>query len=212
VKDAYRFTAKWYDSLFEPINQGLRLIGLRMFLPKAGMSILDVGCGTGAHLEFYQRFDCDLSGIDPSPAMLAQARNRLGDTADLYLGSATEMPYPDSAFDLVVSMLVLHEMDHDIRLGTLAEIHRVLKDDGKVLLIDFNPGRPQGWEGWRTKTVIFFSELAAGWDHFRNYRHFMRINGLEGLYEKTGLNLGKKKVVGGGQLALILLEKRGPNE
>lgn len=207
AKDAYRWTAKWYDSLFEPINKGLRLLGLRMFLPKAGMSILDVGCGTGAYLEFYQRFKCNLYGIDPSAAMLEIAKTRLGETAELYLGSATEMPYTDRAFDLVISMLVLHEMDHPIRLASLGEIERVLKDDGKLLLIDFNPGKPKGLEGWRTKTIIFFSELAAGWTHYRNYRHFMKINGLQPMVEEAGFRIVKQRVVGGGPLTLVLLEK-----
>jgi ubiquinone/menaquinone biosynthesis C-methylase UbiE len=207
VKDAYRWTAKWYDSIFEPINKGLRLLGLRMFMPKKGMSILDVGCGTGSYLEFYQRYKCNLYGIDTSPAMLDIAETRLGDTAELHLGSATEMPYPDKSFDLVVSMLVIHEMDHPIRMGTLSEISRVLKEDGKVLLIDFNPGKPEGFEGWRTKTIIFLSELAAGWAHYRNFRHFMRINGLQPMVEEAGFRITKKRVVGGGPLTLILLEK-----
>ncbi|MEN8241566.1 MAG: methyltransferase domain-containing protein [Chloroflexota bacterium] len=212
LKDPYRLTAKWYDSLFEPINKGLRLYGLRMFLPKQGMSILDVGCGTGTYLEFFQRYKCSLAGIDTSPAMLELAKERLGDTADLRLGSATEMPYPDESFDLVVSMLVLHEMDHPVRLGTLKEIKRVLKPDGRVLLIDFNPGKPEGLEGWRTKMIIFFSELAAGRAHFRNYRDFMRINGLKGLVEPAGFNIKKQKVVGGGPLSLYLFSKGGSNE
>jgi ubiquinone/menaquinone biosynthesis C-methylase UbiE len=206
-KDAYRWTAKWYDSYFESINQGLRLLGLRMFLPKKGMSILDVGCGTGSFLEFYQRYQCKLSGIDLSPAMMAIARERLGGSAELHLGSGTEMPFPDGSFDLVVSMLVLHEMDHPVRMGTLSEIKRVMKTNGKVLLIDFNPVKPRGLEGWRTKLVILLSEIAAGWKHFRNYRHFLRINGLEGLASDAGLQIKKKKSVGGGQLALVLLEK-----
>jgi ubiquinone/menaquinone biosynthesis C-methylase UbiE len=144
--------------------------------------------------------------------MLELARERLGDTADLHLGSGTGMPYQDQSFDLVLSMLVLHEMDHSIRQGTLSEIKRVLKDDGRVLLIDFNPGKPEGFEGWRTKAIIFLSEIAAGRTHFRNYRHFMRIDGLKGLIEPSGFIVKKHKVVGGGPLGLFLLAKGETNE
>lgn len=213
MKDPYQFTAQWYDKLFEPINKGLRVLGLRMFLPKAGMSILDVGCGTGSHLAFYQRYDVNLFGIDTSPAMLSVARERLGDGAELYQGSATDMPYPDASFDLVISMLVLHEMDHPIRLAVLDEMKRVLKPSGRVLLIDFNPGRVTSFEGLRTKLVIFLSEIAAGWNHFRNYRHFMSINGLKALTDAAGLVVDKEKVVAGGPLVLDLLkQKEGSDE
>jgi ubiquinone/menaquinone biosynthesis C-methylase UbiE len=179
-----------------------------MFLPKEGMSILDVGCGTGAFLQFYQRYKCNLYGIDMSPAMLDLARSRLGDAADLHLGSAADMPYPDSAFDLVVSMLVLHEIDHPLRLEVLNEIKRVLKPTGRVLLIDFNPGRPESIEGWRTKAVILLSEIAAGRKHFRNYRHFMSINGLPYLTKTAGFSSVKQKTVAGGPITLILLENK----
>jgi len=213
MKDPYQFTARWYDKLFEPINKGLRVLGLRMFLPKAGMSILDVGCGTGSHLAFYQRYDVNLFGIDTSPAMLSVARERLGDGAELYQGSATQMPYPDASFDLIISMLVLHEMDHPIRLAVLDEMKRVLKPSGRVLLIDFNPGRVTSFEGLRTKLVIFLSEIAAGWNHFRNYRHFMSINGLKALTGAVGLVVDKEKVVAGGPLVLDLLkQKEGSDE
>jgi ubiquinone/menaquinone biosynthesis C-methylase UbiE len=207
MKDAYQFTAKWYDSLFEPINKGLRLVGLRMFKPQKGMSILDVGCGTGAFLDFYQRYDCNLFGIDTSPAMLEIAKKRLDGEAELYLGSAAEMPYPDDSFDLIVSMLVLHEMDHTVRLAVLEEMKRVLKPDGRILLIDFNPGKPASFKGWRTKVTIFFSEIAAGRAHYRNYRHFMSINGLDHLAAAAALTEVKQKTVAGGPLKLALLEK-----
>lgn len=206
MKDPYRLTAKWYDQFFEPINKGLRLIGLRMFLPKPGMAILDVGCGTGAFLEFYQRYKSSLYGIDMSPAMLEIARARLGETAELHLGSAAETPYPDNFFDLVVSMLVLHEIDPPIRLEILTEIKRVLKPDGRVLLIDFNPGKPESFEGWRTKAVILLSEIAAGYRHFRNYRQFMSAGGLIPMVEAAGFSVKKQRVVGGGPLTLVLLE------
>jgi len=207
MKDPYHFTARWYDKVFEPINKGLRLLGLRMFLPKKGMSILDVGCGTGSFLEFYKRFECSLFGIDPSPAMLAIAKKRLGQGASLYNGSAADMPYSDHSFDLIVSMLVLHEIDHATRLAVLNEIKRVLKPSGKLLLIDFNPGPIQSFEGWRTKAIILISEIAAGRNHFRNYRHFMSINGLHNLIETAELVVEKQKTVGGGPLSLMLMRK-----
>jgi demethylmenaquinone methyltransferase/2-methoxy-6-polyprenyl-1,4-benzoquinol methylase len=177
-----------------------------MFLPKAGMSILDVGCGTGAYLDFYKRYQCNLFGIDTSPAMMAVAQKRLGEEAELYLGSATEMPYPDQSFDLVLSMLVIHEMDQPVRLAVLEEIKRVLKPDGRILLIDFNPGPVEFFEGWKNKAIILLSEMAAGRAHFRNYRQFMSTNGLHNLAETAGLTIVNQKVVGGGPLTLMLLQ------
>ena len=207
TKDPYRFSAKFYDKLFEPMNSGLRMLGLRLFMPKKGMSILDVGCGTGSHLQLYQRYKCKLYGIEPSPAMMEKAREKLGDSVNLYPGSATEMPYEDKTFDLIISMLVIHEMKHPIRLAVLSEMKRVLKDNGRILLIDFHPGPIKGFEGWRTKATIFFSEIAAGREHFRNYRHFMKIKGLLPLIEENGLVVDKERVVGGGALAVYLLRR-----
>jgi ubiquinone/menaquinone biosynthesis C-methylase UbiE len=207
--DPYRSVAGLYDKLFEPMNRGLRLVGIRMFRPKKGMAVLDVGCGTGVHLELFQRFQCHLHGIDSSPSMLDIARNRLGEEADLRLGDASQMPYEDQSFDLITSMLVLHEMKHQTRIAVISEMKRVLKNSGHLLLIDFHPGPIRPLKGWVTKTIIFFSELAAGGEHFKNYRHFMAIKGLPTIIDETSLGIEKEKVVGGGALALFLLNKVG---
>lgn len=102
MKDPYRNVARIYDRIFDSMNKGLKLVGIRMFRPTKGMSILDVGCDTGSHLELYQRYKCSLYGLDLSPSMLNVARVRLGDTARLDLGDATDMPYEDNKFDLAV--------------------------------------------------------------------------------------------------------------
>ena len=78
TEDPYRRVANIYDRLFESLNSGLRLLGVRMFLPKKGMKVLDVGCGTGIQLDMYRRFNCKLYGIDTSPSMLDVASSRLG--------------------------------------------------------------------------------------------------------------------------------------
>jgi len=205
MKDPYRNIAGIYDRLFENMNRGLRLAGIRMFRPSKGMNILDVGCGTGSHLELYQRYECDLYGIDLSPSMLKVARARLGDSIQLDLGDATNMPYEDHKFDLIISMLSLHEMAQQTRSGVLYEMKRVLKDDGRILLIDFHPGPYQPLQGWISKLVIFFSELAAGREHFKNYRQFMATKGLATLATLHGLEVKKQNILAGGTFAIYLV-------
>jgi ubiquinone/menaquinone biosynthesis C-methylase UbiE len=201
-EDPYRRVAGIYDRLFEPLNRRLRLLGVRMYPPEQGMKVLDIGCGTGVHLDIYRRSGCELYGIDNSPSMLGIAKSRLGEDADLRLGDATNMPYASNTFDLIVCMLVLHEMDQMTRLSVIAEMKRVLKGDGRMLLIDFHAAHARFLKGWLTKPVIFLSELAAGRRHFHNYRHFMSIRGLSGLIAESQLAEEQRKVVAGGTLAL----------
>jgi len=204
-KDPYRRVARFYDRIFEPMNRGLRVLGLRMFMPDRDMAILDVGCGTGVHLGMYQRYGCDLSGIDTSQSMLEVAKTRLGDSADLRLADATQMPYDDGAFDFIFCMLALHEMDDTVRGSVIGEIKRVLKGDGRILLIDFHAGKSRPIKGWITKLVILLSEIAAGRRHFRNYRQFVSIGGLPALITDSQLSIEQERVVGGDTLALYLL-------
>jgi len=205
MKDPYRNVARIYDRIFDSMNKGLKLVGIRMFRPTKGMSILDVGCGTGSNLELYQRYKCSLYGLDLSPSMLNVARERLGDTARLDLGDATDMPYEDNKFDLVISMLSLHEMPPETRLAVLNEIKRVLKNDGRILLVDFHPGPYQPLQGWISKLIIFFSELAAGREHFKNYRQFMATKGLSKLATLHNLEVEKQQILAGGTFAIYLV-------
>lgn len=206
-EDPYRRMAAWYDRIFEPMNHALRLIGLRMYEPEPGMSVLDVGCGTGVHLDLYRKYRCALFGIDVSPSMLEIAKRRLGGEAELRLADAAELPYADATFDLIISMLALHEMHPATRSAVLRQVKRVLKHSGRLLLIDFHPGPIRPIRGWLTKAVIFLSEVAAGGEHFRNYRQFMAAKGLVPLIEANSLMIEKHKVVGGGALGVFLLSR-----
>lgn len=204
-EDPYQRVAGIYDRIFEPMNKGLRVLGFRMYLLARGASVLDVGCGTGVHLEMYRKFGCRLYGIDTSSSMLEVARERLGDDADLRNVNATEMPHPADLFDLVLCMLALHEMDDRVRSAVLQEMKRVVKYEGRILLIDFHAGRARPLRGWLYRAIILLSELAAGRKHFRNYRNFVSIGGLPSLIASAQLTIEKKRVVGDGNMALYLL-------
>lgn len=204
-KGAYSKSARWYDVVIEPLVGALRTAGLRMSPSHEGMSVLDIGCGTGTHLNIYRKAGCRSFGIDLSPAMLNVAQKKVG---DLTRGDASRMPFPDESFDLVTAMLIFHEMPAALRAPVLAQARRVTKRSGRLLIIDYHRGPVRFPEGWLFKTIITLMENLAGGDHARNYRSFMANRGLEPLLAESGLLVDEKKTVGGGTIGLYLLHTK----
>lgn len=207
-KIPYQKTARWYDRVLEPLNTGLRQIGLKMMPPAPGLRVLDVGCGTGTHLDLYQQAGCEAYGIDLSPHMLDVARQKLEDRAQLLLGDASNMPYPDDCYDVVMITLALHEMSPATRLAVVGEMRRVLRKNGRLLVIDYHPGTIRSLKGWLFKGLIFFIEWLAGGEHFRNYRHFLSQGGILPLARQFNLGQVQTKFVTGGNLGLFVLAPR----
>lgn len=205
ISDPYSKRSKGYDSLVEPFVRELRVIGMKMFPPYKGMSVLDIGCGTGTHLEIYQKAGCKVIGIDSSPAMLEVARAKLTEHAELHLGDASHMPFPHESFDLVLAMFLLHETPARIRSLIMKEAKRVTKRSGRLLAIDYHSGAARFPIGWLYKMVILFLEILVGRRHFQNYRDFLAKGGLEPLISKLGLAIDRKKITGGGTVGLYLL-------
>ncbi|OPX12475.1 class I SAM-dependent methyltransferase [Mycobacterium sp. AT1] len=94
--------------------------------------ILDVGCGTGiltARIQSTLSTD-DVSGIDPSEGMLANARRR-SSAVNWLSGAAEHLPLPDGSVDAVTSSTAFHFLDQP---AALAEFHRVLAPGGAVVI------------------------------------------------------------------------------
>ncbi len=206
TKDTYGRIARFYDTLLEPVNAPLRAIGWKLHPTNSSMTVLDVGCGTGAHLEAYVDSGAECFGLDASPAMLEQAAARLGDRAQLELGDATALPHKDASFDFVFTSLFLHELGNSVRKTALSEMARVVKPDGRVLIIDYYVGSMRA-KGYLARSVSMVAERIAGRDHFRNWRPFLRSGGIATMAPKAGISIESEKVVAGGNLALWILRK-----
>ncbi len=93
--------------------------------------ILDCGCGTGANLELLSRFGraygFDLTAIGLT---LGRAAGR----ARLARASVIAVPFPRDAFDLVTSFDVLYALEEAAERTAVAEMHRVLKPGGHVIV------------------------------------------------------------------------------
>ena len=104
------------------------------------------------------------------------------------------MEYPSDYFDMIISIMTLHEMHPSVRSGVLDEMIRVLKKDGRILAIDYHPSDQLFPKGWMNKSVIFFFEIMAGSEHFNNFRDFIATDGIPGLVEDRNLGIEKQKL------------------
>jgi SAM-dependent methyltransferase len=103
---------------------------------------LDVGCGTGVLATRLAEAGYEMSGIDPSEGMLEVLRERTA-LVEAVQASGTSLPFADDSFDLVLTVAVMHHIAEpdDVR-QTLAEMVRVAKPGGRILVWDHNPRNP----------------------------------------------------------------------
>lgn len=110
----------------------------------AGRRILDAGCGSGPLFAALRDRGAIVSGIDKSAGMLAVARRRLGDDADLKVAElGSPLPFPDDTFDDVTASLVLHYLEN--WAAALAELRRVLKPGGRLIVSVNHPFAENLW-------------------------------------------------------------------
>jgi SAM-dependent methyltransferase len=103
--------------------------------------VLDVGCGTGALGGHIADAGYQVYGVDVSPGMLAQATDRglLG----AFAAFSTALPFADDSFDLTITVATLHHLETPVRVAfTIAEMGRVVRPGGFVVLWDHNPLNP----------------------------------------------------------------------
>jgi ubiquinone/menaquinone biosynthesis C-methylase UbiE len=200
--DAYARIATSYDTVLGWSTAALNRRALELAPAGPGDRVLDVGCGTGAHLAGYRERGADCTGLDLSPAMLEVARRRLPG-ADLRIGDATDLPFDDGSFDLVLATLFLHELAPDARSMALTEMARVAADDGRVVVIDYHVGSLR-WQGRLWRVFSTATERVAGGDHYAAWRTYLDEGGLPATLPDT-LTIDRTKVVAGGNLALWVM-------
>ena len=118
--------------------------------PRAGETILDVGCGSGAlDRMLARRFGAanPMTATDVNPFLLREAaalaaEDGVADRIVFREGNAERLPFPDATFDLAFTVTVLEECDADL---ALRELYRVVKPGGRVGVIVRAIDMPQWW-------------------------------------------------------------------
>ncbi len=147
--------ARGYDLLLWATNlllggkwQAVRQKTIDLAQLQPGERVLEVGCGTG---DIALRAKAcvgptgQVTGIDPAWPMIQRASAkaaRQGLTIDFQTGVIERLAFPDNTFDVVLSSFMMHMVPEEVKRQGLAEIARVLKPGGRLLVVDTK--RPEG--------------------------------------------------------------------
>jgi SAM-dependent methyltransferase len=140
MEDGWQASAKaWIADMGERGDFGRRYVLDPVMLPRAlarsPRTALDVGCGEGRFCRMLKLHGIDVTGIEPTPTLIAAARAR--DPQGAYLEAVAErLPFDDESFDLVVSYLSFIDIP-DIH-AAIPEMARVLNPGGSLLIANLN--------------------------------------------------------------------------
>ena len=166
----------------------------------SGESILDVGCGTGTLAIAAKRRvgpTGAVHGVDASPEMLVRAEKKAKKAGVEVLFENTlaeSLPFADAHFDAVLSTVMFHHLPRKARLRRAHEIRRVLKPDGRVLVVDF--------EGMADEKRTLLS-------HFHRPHGHVRVDDIIALLNEASLNTIESGPVGIRDLQFALATRLG---
>ena len=166
----YRWLTRFYDPVvaFTSREKVFKRKLLDRIAPTNADRVLDLACGTGtlARMIKLENPATTVHGLDGDPDILERARCKSrseGQDIRFDQGMSFAMPYPDDAFDLVVSSLFFHHLSAINKQRTLAEIRRVLKTGGKFLVCDWGkPANPM------LRLTFYLVQMLDGFDITRD--------------------------------------------
>ncbi|MGK8521227.1 class I SAM-dependent methyltransferase [Nocardia asteroides] len=164
--------------------------------PPPGADVIDVGCGPGDLARVLARRAGQVIGVDPSTPMIAYATARCRDLANcrFELGTAQSLPLPDASADLVTSTFAMHHIPAPHRGDALAEMFRVLRPGGLLLLADTHPTDPflsaavrvmARFAAHRTHDTAHDHEDPLATIDLRRYRDLVRASGFQNVEFRT---------------------------
>ncbi|WP_397598091.1 class I SAM-dependent methyltransferase [Sphingorhabdus sp.] len=133
-------------------------------VPRASGDILELGCGGGTNLQFYDWSQVrSLSGVDPSPELLGRAQDALlrsGRSANFASGIAEALPFESSSFDSVVTTFTLCSVQDPT--AALSEVRRVLRPGGRLIFLEHGKAPEPAAANWQNRIEPVWKHIAGG--------------------------------------------------
>jgi SAM-dependent methyltransferase len=179
---------RWYAAIYDPLiskSGEKKLAPIRRFVAGgASGRVLELGCGTGANLAFYDWPKIEaLVATEPDPFMLQRAEAKLAALDPAVSAKVTlrevpaeALPFEEASFDCIVATLVFCTVADPAR--SLAEAYRVLKPGGTMRLAEHVAS--SGFEA-RVQRLVqpVYGWVAAGCQLDRHTEDAVRAAGFE---------------------------------
>jgi len=196
--------ARLYDPLLYYFVKDIRRGIVEMACEYSFGRIIDVCCGTGNQVKLLARKGFDATGIDNSEEMLSIS-NAGPCPGRCLKQDATALEFPDSSFDVAMITFGLHEKDPETGRKILAEMVRVVRDGGHVLVADYEFSDETGV---LARGIITFIERIAGGDHYQSFITYLSGGCMTGLVP-GGLSEIKTRYFASNGVAVRLFCKNG---
>lgn len=166
-------------------SQGQIMKARSKVVPHASGDVLELGCGGGINMEFYDpKRLTSFTGLDPSAELLEMSRAAAqahGMNADIQMGVGEAMPFADARFDTVVTTFTLCSVAS--QAAVLAEIRRVLKPGGTALFLEHGAAPDAGVATWQRR-------IEPVWKRIGGNCHLTRP--IADAYEAAGFSVDRQ--------------------
>jgi len=191
--DPYKHLTGIYTYIADPVLKNIKEDVITISKNYLLSDILDLGCGIGTQCIMLNKSGFRVKGVDYSEAMIRRAR-RYSPDIEYYVEDSAKTHFPDRSFDCVILCFALHENDPKTREDIIKEVKRLLKEDGKLVIMEFAyPRRPGSFRAKLGGFLSMIVERCGGGKHYKNYKDWMR-NGASNMIEsKFGFSVLERR-------------------
>lgn len=179
----------WYDGRFYDVfiapNQDKSFRTIKNIIPE-NSSVMDLGCGTG-RLVFQLADHCSkATGVDVSLKNIHVAESKMksgnfNNVSFIHSDFNQLSPSKPEKYDYAVFSYVLHEIFEMYRIPIIQNLKGFVNN---IIISDYLVPVPKNFWGILTQAVEYF----AGNEHYKNFKDYVRLGGLDYLVEKSGLS------------------------
>jgi ubiquinone/menaquinone biosynthesis C-methylase UbiE len=174
-----------YDGILEPPLKNIKKRVAHFVTRYDLYPVLDICCGSGVQcFRIFEKRNGSVYGLDLDRGMIQYAVSKYP-SIPFMCADAAHVPLKDNCVSGAILSYALHDKPPEIRSQMLKEVRRVLRPEGRIVFVDFEP--PWSKKSRMAMLYVYGIEKMAGRDHFKNGRQFLLEGGLRTFLRRNGL-------------------------